>query len=304
MKIIKISFYSLAFALLISSCKKEDALGNVDNIPGLGGDVTAQNAIDKWIHDSMVVPHNIDVKYKWNQFTVNQIDKNVVPVKEEKVIPVMDAVKRIWAEPFIEETSLLFFNQIAPKYFVLAGSSAADPDGGAIVGVAGGGRQINLFQLNYFKNKTMPGYTSSDTSLQKDVFLTVHHEFAHIFDQLKRRPNDFDKITQNGYSSDWINISDDDARQNGIITAYASSVSSEDFAEMISYMMVYGKSGWDDLVAGIGFDFLGTFIPNEEAQDLLHQKEAAIVNYFSNSWGIDFYSLQARVRTAIEKEFY
>jgi hypothetical protein len=46
------------------------------------------------------------------------------------------------------------------------------------------------------------------------------------------------------------------------------------------------------------------FFPNTDAQDKLHAKEAAIVSYFQTSWGIDFYSLQNRVRTAIEKEFY
>ncbi|MGG9971407.1 substrate import-associated zinc metallohydrolase lipoprotein [Ferruginibacter sp. SUN002] len=304
MKILKTSIYFLALALLITSCRKEDALGDVSNIPGLGGDTWTPTAIDQWIKDNYVTPHNIDIKYKWNQFTVNQIEKNVVPPKEEKVVPVMAAVLNIWAKPYIEQIGLIPFNQMAPKYFVLAGSSAANPDGSATVGVAGGGKQISLFQLNYFKNKSTPGYVPADTSLQKDLFLTVHHEFSHIFDQLKRRPADFDKITQSGYSSDWINITDDEARQNGFITAYASSVSTEDFAEMISFMMVYGKSGWDKLVAGIGTDFLGTFYPNEEAQSLLHAKEAAIVNYFDKSWGIDFYSLQSKVRAAVENEFY
>jgi substrate import-associated zinc metallohydrolase lipoprotein len=304
MKFLKISIYSLMFVIAMASCRKDDAVGNVDNISGLGGDSVATTAIDTWIHDNYVVPHNIDVKYRWNQFTVNQIDKNVVPPKESVVIPVMAAVHRIWAAPYVDEIGLTFFNQISPKYFVLAGSSAANPDGTATVGVAGGGRQINLFQLNYFKNKTTPGYTLADTSLQKDIFLTVHHEFSHIFDQLKRRTREFDLVTQTGYSTAWYNYTDEDKRQEGFITAYASSAAAEDFAEMISFMLVYGKPGWDELVAGIGEDFLGTFYPNYEAQDLLHKKEDAIVNYFDKSWGIDFYSLQSKVRASIENEFY
>ncbi|UAY50780.1 substrate import-associated zinc metallohydrolase lipoprotein [Ferruginibacter albus] len=308
MKLSKITVFSLAVTMLMVSCKKEEPLGNAADIPGLGGDSTAQTPIDKWIYDSLVVPYNIDVKYRWNQFTTDLISDNVVPPKEEVVIPVMSSLLRIWATPYIEETNLIFFNKIAPKFFVLSGSSAADADG-ATVGVAGGGRQINLLQLNYFKNKTSPDYTLADTMVQRNVFLTVHHEFSHIFDQLKRRPNAFDLVTQNDYSSDWINLQDPDANQKGFVTAYASSVATEDFAEMISHMLVYGKPGWDAFVASIVTyqdDGLGNIIivPNQDAQQKLHAKEAAIVDYFKTSWQIDFYDLQAKVRATIEKEFY
>ena len=39
----------LSISLIVTSCKKEDALGSVDNIPGLGGDAWAPGAIDAWI---------------------------------------------------------------------------------------------------------------------------------------------------------------------------------------------------------------------------------------------------------------
>ncbi|UEG48506.1 putative zinc-binding metallopeptidase [Ferruginibacter lapsinanis] len=303
MKILKIAVYSVALVLFFSSCRKDDAIGNVDNIPGLGGDVWTPSAIDKWIYDSLVVPYNIDVKYKWNQFSVNQIEKNVVPPNESQVVPVMDAVRRIWAKPYIQETSLTFFNKYTPKYFVLAGSSAANPDGSATVGVAGGGRQISLFQLNYYKNKTYPGYVPADTTLQKDLFLTVHHEFSHIFDQTKRRPSSFDAVTSGGYSSDWINTDDVEARKNGFITAYASSAAGEDFAEMISFLLVYGDPGWKKLLAGIsGTGSSGLTAAN--ARIKLNTKADEIRKYFADSWGIDFNSLQTRVRAAVANEFY
>ena len=310
MKLIKIAAFSFLLITAMASCRKEDPLGNAADIPGLGGDSTATTPIDIWIHDSLVIPYNIDVKYRWNQFTTDLISDNVVPPKEDVVIPVMSSLLRIWATPYINETNLIFFNKIAPKFFVLSGSSAAGPDG-ATVGLAGGGRQINLLQLNYFKNKTSPDYTLADTSIQRNVFLTVHHEFSHIFDQLKRRPNAFDIITQSDYSADWINIQDPDAWQKGFVSAYASSVATEDFAEMISHMLVYGKPQWDAFVASIVMevdDGTGTgntiLVPNTDAQNKLKAKEAAIVNYFKTSWNIDFYDLQAKVRASIEKEFY
>jgi substrate import-associated zinc metallohydrolase lipoprotein len=189
-----------------------------------------------------------------------------------------------------------------PKFFVLAGSGAYNYDGTVLLGQAGGGRQIFLLELNYFRNKTMPGFTPFDTVVQKVTFLTVEHEFAHIFDQNKLRPSEFDKIGQGLYSSDWINVSTEEARRDGFITPYASSKAGEDFAEMVSHMLVDGKSGFDQLVDEItGTSKRGTTA--EQAKEKLHQKEAIIVDYFKKTWNLDFYSLQARTRAAIKAEF-
>ena len=302
MKIFKIFLPALLFVLIMSSCRKEDPLGNVDNIVGLGGDTWAQGPIDKWIYDSLTVPFNIDVKYKWDEFALDQLDKTVVPVKEPIVIPLLAALKRVWINTYIAEIGNDFLKTYCPKFFVLAGSAAYGLDGTALLGQAGGGRQIFLLQLNYFRNKTMPGYILSDTLVQLNTFHTVEHEFAHIFDQNKKRPFDFDKIDQGFYSSDWINVSDEEANRDGFITAYASSVAAEDFAEMVSLMLIEGKEGFENIINGItGTSKRGTSAA--EAQARLRQKEAVIVDYFKKSWNIDFYSLQARTRTAIDQEF-
>ena len=82
-------------SLIITSCKKEDALGNVDNIPGLGGDTWAPGAIDDYIFDSLTVPYNIAVKYKWDQGELqDDFNKDLVPPKEEKVIPLLGAINK------------------------------------------------------------------------------------------------------------------------------------------------------------------------------------------------------------------
>ncbi|ANE52894.1 zinc-binding metallopeptidase [Flavisolibacter tropicus] len=292
---------SLLAAVSLFSCKKEDPL-HVDDIPGLGGDTWAKGPIDQWLHDTLTVPFNIATKYKWDQFEL-EINKTIVPPKEEKVVPVMRSVKKVWIDPYIAEGGELFFKTYSPKFFVLAGSASWNLDGSITLGTAEGGRKIVLYLLNEFRNKTMAGYVPADSSVPKQMFHVIHHEFGHILDQNIRRPVEFDAVCQGFYTSDWINTNDIEARKDGFVTAYALSNPFEDFVEMISIMMIEGRPGFDKIVNSItGTSVRGTTA--EQAKAKLRQKETLVVNYFKQAWKIDFYSLQARVRTAIEKELY
>jgi hypothetical protein len=68
---------------------------------------------------------------------------------------------------------------------------------------------------------------------------------------------------------------------------------------MISMMLVEGKAGFDAIVNSItGTSPNGTTAA--EAQASLRAKEAVVITYFKDVWNIDFYSLQARSRSAIE----
>jgi substrate import-associated zinc metallohydrolase lipoprotein len=295
MKILKQLSGILLIVLFAASCRKEEALGDIGPVPGLGGDTWVKGPIDSFIYTNLTLPFNIDVKYKWNQFTVNQINKNVVPLDEKYIIPALQStVLNVWAAPYIAEKDILFLKQFAPKYFVLAGSAAYNEDGSATLGVAGGGRQITLFQLNYFRPNSVVGHVPSDTIVQKVAYLTIHHEFSHIFDQTRQRPDEFNTVTASAYSSDWINISDAQAREKGCITAYASSQAGEDWAEMISQMLVNGDTRFADIVNSIS---------NPDARDAIWKKRDIIAAYLKDTWNIDFVSLQARVRAAVEAEF-
>lgn len=287
--------------LLICSCRKEDPL-TVDNISGLGGDTWAKGPIDQWLYDTLVVPYNIATKYKWDQFELD-LNKNIVPPKEEKVIPVMRSVKKVWMEPYILQAGELFFKKYSPKLFVLAGSANWNQDGSITLGTAEGGRKIVLYLLNDFRNKSMPGYVPADSAIPKQMFHVIHHEFGHILDQTIRRPVEFDNVTKGFYTADWINTNDYAARQDGFVTAYALSSPFEDFVEMISIMLIEGRSGFDNIVNSItGTSVRGTTA--DQAKAKLRQKESLVVNYFKQAWNIDFYTLQTRVRTAIVNEIY
>ena len=283
---------------LFASCKKEEPLENVDNISGLGGDTWAQGPVDKWIFDNLTVPYNIAVKYKWDQSEI-ELNKTVVPIKEEQVIPVMSAIKKAWIDVYEAEAGALFVKKYTPKFFILEGSGSYNPNGTTTLGTAEGGRKVVLYQLNYFRTKEMPGFRPSDSSLIKEVFHTIHHEFGHILHQNVMYPLEYKRISVGLYTTNWNNVSDAAARLDGFITPYSMSGPDEDFVEMISMMLTEGKAGFDRMVNNInGTSPNGT--TTAQAKSRLRQKEDLVVDYFRKVWKIDFYSLQARTRTAVE----
>ncbi len=300
MKTIKVAFFVLSLGAFFTSCKKEDALGNVDNIPGLGGDTWASGPIDKWIYDTLTVPYNIGVKYKWDQFELNNyFDKTLVPPKEEQIIPVMSSIKKVWIDTYISEAGNLFFRTISPKFMVLVGSPIY-VRGAIVEGFAEGGRKIVLSNINNFRIKGMPGYTAADTDVVIRMFHVIHHEYSHILDQNIKVPIEFSGSSANSYTSDWLNISDNQALSEGFITPYAQSSKDEDWAEMVSLMLVQGKPWFDNLVNSI--NYTGTTangLTAEQARARLRQKETTVVSYFKQAWNIDFYNLQAKTKAAI-----
>jgi len=303
MKLIKRILFSGLILIAISSCNKEEALGPLENIPGLGGDSWVKGPIDQWIYDSLTVPYNIAVKYKWDQSELN-LDKTLVPVMEEKVIPVLSAIKKAWIAPYIDEAGLLFFKKISPKFFVLVGSP--EYNGGSILlGTAEGGRKVTLYNINSFRIKGMPGYTLADTANVIQMFHVIQHEFAHILDQNVKVPVSFAGPSANLYSSDWLNITNQEAKNDGFITPYSQSGKDDDWAEMVSYLLVYGKTYFDNYVNSVAYT--GT-TPNGttavQAQNRLKQKEASVVSYFKQAWNINFSSLQARTKAVINSLLY
>ncbi len=305
MKILKTLLFVLSFAFFASSCRKEDPLGTVGNIPGLGGDIWAKGPIDNWVNDNLTLPYNIGVKYKWDQSELqSDMNKTLVPPMEEKVIPVMSAIKAAWIDTYIAEAGDIFFKNISPKFFVLVGSPAYER-GAVKLGTAEGGRKVVLYNINSFRIKGMPGYVPDDTSTVIEMFHVIQHEYAHILDQNIKVPVEFSAPSARSYTSDWLNLTPQETLNEGFITQYAISSKADDWAEMVSIMLVEGKPSFDRLVNSI--NYTGTTANGttaEEAKARLRQKEASVVSYFKQAWNIDFYSLQARTKGAIDALLY
>ena len=288
-------FFLLGFMV---SCKKNDSLGDINNIPGLGGDTSANTAIDQWIYDSLTLKYNVTAKYRWDQFEL-ELNKTLTPPMESKIIPVLSAVKQVWIDTYVAEAGQTFMKTLIPKFFVLVGSASWNTDGTITLGTAEGGRKVVLYVLNNFRTKAMAGYQPSDSVNIKQMFHTIEHEFGHILHQTVYYPVSFKTISVGFYTANWNNVSDANAHRDGFVSAYALSAPDEDFVEMIGIMLTEGRGGFDYIVNSIPAGTSANGVTQADAQSRLRQKEAIVVGYFKDTWNIDFYSLQTRVRAQV-----
>lgn len=299
----------ILFLLVISavaSCKKEDFdVNEANNINGLGGDTWVKGPIDHWINDTLTIPYNISVKYKWDQWeSLSDITKILVPPKEEYIIPILSATRKAWIDPYVAEGGDIFFKRLSPKFMYMIGSPAFESNGGIKLGQAEGGRKIILLATNYTKTKAMPDYNLADSFWLKEMFNTIHHEFAHILHQTILYPDEFKNINPNLFTTEWINYSNEEALRDGFVTAYSMNLVDDDFVEMVARMLTEGRVGFETMLAGIPNSITPRGTTRDQAIARLRAKESIVVNYFKQTWNIDFYNLQLRTRSAIESLVY
>lgn len=287
MKPLKKILFVVCLTSILASCKKEEL--NVVAPVDLGGETWEATALDQWLLDSLTTPYNIAVKYRWDPWEL-ELDRTLTPPAEDKIIPAMSALKRVWIEPYNAETgSDLFIKKYSPKQFKLVGSVQYNVNGTVLLGQAEGGNNIAFFDINQNFDK------DNRSSIMRMIH-TSHHEFAHILHQNVLYPQEFKGVSGRqgltGYTATWFNISEREALENGYITAYSMASADEDFVEMTSRMLTEGRTRFNEMVASVG----------PEAQQALRLKEQFVVNYFREVWNIDFYSLQTRVQNALNAQ--
>jgi substrate import-associated zinc metallohydrolase lipoprotein len=300
MQPMKLNILSNAFLLLLlagawSACKEEKLNITVPPV-GLGGDSTAKTPTDIFIHDKLTVPYNIAVYYKWQPGMLD-FPYEIVPPLESQVQPALEGLIAVTFAPYNDQTgSTNFLRKYLPKTLKLAGTGQYESNGSIILGQAEGGTAMLLYEINKFTRQ------AKDSGILKDIGHTMHHEFGHILHQNIMYPVSFRSITP-GYTGNWFNKTDQEARKEGFISAYAESDPSEDFVEMIATMLIGGRnglSGYDDYEKIMKEQTGG---PNSQSYALLRAKEAAVVDYFARAWKIDFYALQRRCRLALTGYF-
>lgn len=279
MKKIKFLFLLIPFVITVS-CNKEEDLSAI--VEGLGGEIINKLPIDDWLAQNFTKPFNIEVKYRWDPFEV-PLDRTLVPPLVSKVQPTMEAVKKIWIDPYIKVAGEDFIKKFCPKQYVLVGSANWNSDGTIVLGTAEGGRKVILYQINDFDKKNIP--------VVKEMLHTIHHEFAHILHQNILYPIAYKQITPGTYTSNWYNISEEEALNYGYVTSYSMLNPDEDFVEMVATLLVDGQSTFDARLA--------TLKNNPGAKDALIKKQQMVIDYFLKTYNINFKTLQNITQTEI-----
>ena len=106
----------------------------------------------------------------------------------------------------------------------------------------------------------------------------MHHEFTHILTQSKDYTTDFRTISDTKYvRGEWSTIQESDALKAGFINAYAMSEYNEDFAETLSFYLIYTQDQWNQKMRTAG----------TEGAAIIDRKLTIIRDYMRSAWGID-----------------
>lgn len=283
----KIFLYMILLLTVIASCKKEKDL-NVD-ITKSNLDTYAKGSLDEWLDNNFLNPYNIEVLYRFDRYQAD-ISKEVAPVKEDKVQPIMEGVDAVFIKPYLEMTGKGFLLPLLPKEIALFGSGEYS-DNQLTLGTADAGRQINLYVVNSYDRNSFESVMG--TPERPAAFHTMHHEFVHILNQNIPVPPSFEDISGNYVGASWVGAANPTsvARNFGFITRYSRNNKNEDFAEMASTLLVGGQNQ---------FEWYLNQATDPTAVTKLRKKEQAVVDYYKSSFGLDFRTLQDKVRTAIE----
>tara|TARA_B110000902_G_scaffold248360_1_gene305381 strand:- start:2029 stop:2907 length:879 start_codon:yes stop_codon:yes gene_type:complete len=247
-----------------------------------------RSMLDIWLLDNFVKPYNIDIRYKFNE-SDNDVARFLHGPFESNVRPFSELLQKVWIEPYNAVGGENFIANIAPREFVFSGGFNWNPGNPTItLGFAEAGARITLFNLDFI-DFTILDFDNNLISYVNPI-KTVQHEYGHILNQNVRVDINYGLITKNGYTGQWFDFSLDVARSLGFITRYARNNENDDFVEMVSEMLIRPRADYDAIINDI---------PSIDAQALLRQKEAMVVEYYITNFNIDFYALQELTSQAV-----
>ena len=263
----RIIFYFVAVVTIALWSCKEDVPDTDNSI--FDTDTPELDSFDRWLRQNYVTPYNMRVYYRLRDVEID-FDYNVIPADIPKAKQMAWLLKYLWLDAYEEvaEDGKHFVRANAPCVMHFIGS--AEWDRGTIrLGTAEGGLKITITQVNDLIPKEI---------VNQNFFNTIHHEFAHILQQTKDYPREFQTISVGNYMpAQWFNRSDEEAARLGFVSAYAGSQPAEDFVETLSRFITMTPAQWQDKLDEAGYD--------GSANILL--KINIVKKYMKDSWGVD-----------------
>ena len=277
-KIALLAIVALGCTLTCSSCAEDDLSPN----SVITEETSDPTPLDTWLYDNFVVPYNIEFAYRYQDMETDMA-YNLTPASYEKSVQMAKLVRHLCLQSYDEVTgSTDFIRSYFPKMIYLVGSPAYNNNGSVVLGTAEGGTKITLYAVNRMD--------PTDVNLLNEwYFKTIHHEFAHILHQTKPYSTDFDQITGTSESSRYVGNacfdvypSDALARDDGFISAYASTSADEDFVELISIYVTNTADTWASMLSSA----------SSSGRSMIEEKFEIAYKYMQNEWNIDLDELR------------
>jgi substrate import-associated zinc metallohydrolase lipoprotein len=271
-------WFVVALVAICSACSDDDDFQDsiLEIIP------ETRSELDEWIWDNFTEDYNIRVIYKWKTFEISP-ELKLVPVNEDKVVPFLEVIRKVWMQPYIQLGGEVFFKETTPKQIALVGSVGFMEDGYYLLGEAERGQRITILGLNT---------RVIDKDLVEQYAHDFHHEYTHILNHIKSYPPAFETISAAQYTSSWAQTALSEVLGQGFISNYAMSDAVEDFAEMLSWFVIYDEARWDLRLQASGG-------PGSVGYSRLKEKETIMIQYMKNMYNIDMYALRALVQRAM-----
>ena len=277
----KIFTYSLITVFLFSACKKDNENLEVDWNKYPLDTHQPTSALDNWINQNFNQAWNIDVVYRFDRYYTD-INRNIAPIELDKVQSSLQMVVDGFTAPYTKLAGKEFGKKLFPKLWVLYGSGSYNSDGTIVLGTMSNARMLNLYDLNNLS-------PTNSASIRRRL-RTVHHEFMHSLNQTVPIPPAYQTISGQFYDPTWAGKSDAQVRPLGFISPYASSAYTEDFAEMLSHIVVEGPVWYNNYL----------LLADADGYARLKAKEAMVYSYMLTNFNIDMYELQAEVQKQLK----
>lgn len=244
---------SLLACVGITSCSDDDLGASIFDATDHPLDRSAYTfPLDTFIKKNFQEPYNMRYVYKMEDIG-SDMEKNLVPATYQNSADMAVLIKYLWYDAYeaVSQNNPTFMKEYSPRIIQTIGSPSYNASTGSItVGDAAGGVKINLYNLN-----NMPAQLTAN-SLNDMFFQTLHHEFTHILDQHIVHPTSFNTISTGRYEANsWSELRDSVMMGNGFVSAYASSSTSEDWAETMATYIVKDSVAWAQLLDAASYEW-------------------------------------------------
>lgn len=274
--------------LLVIGCLPDESVSSPVKTQPLSTD-----PLDVLIRNEFADKYGIAVRYKFVDRYVEG-NKRVVPPRRDAVEPMLDFLRELWIEPFVNvPNGEKFFKRYVPAEIVLIGSPIYNTDGTVTLGTADAGARITLTVVNLI-----------DPEDPEWVFLqlgTIYHEFAHIVHQNFNLPPNFQQISPQGYTSagSWYNLPEVEALERGFVSPYATSSFNEDFAETVAHLL-YHPEFYEVYINDEPDCVTADCERRNSGRALLRKKYNAILTHYQQYTGIDLLQVRDIIQAKLQ----